>query len=177
MFNGTSQSMLISVLSDTHGFINDQLLSLLKSSDEIWHAGDIGNMEVIDQLSTVPGKLRMVYGNIDDSSIRTITPEYLFFEVQRMKILITHIADNPTKYNSTTRSLIAEHKPDILIAGHSHILKVINDKENNLLFINPGACGQHGFHKMRTIIQFEIDNGKPQNLRVVELGQRGQLNK
>ncbi|MEN8250889.1 MAG: metallophosphoesterase family protein [Bacteroidota bacterium] len=167
--------MKVSILSDTHGFMDEQVLKHLKTSDEIWHAGDIGSIDVLNILSTLPGQLRIVFGNIDNTAVRTNTTEHLNFEVQGVKIMITHIADKPPKYNKVVREMIAQHKPNILVAGHSHLLKVINDKENQLLFINPGACGQQGFHKMRTIINLEIIDGKPQNMAVVDLGKRGQL--
>ena len=165
--------MKISLISDTHGYLDQQILNHLKLSDEIWHAGDIGSLEVIEQLERLPGQLRIVYGNIDDKLIQNITNEYLLFDCEGLKVLIIHIADKPPRYNKAVRNLLKEHKPDILVAGHSHILRVINDKANKLLFINPGSCGQQGFHNMRTLIRFEINNGKPHNLEVVELGKRG----
>jgi putative phosphoesterase len=169
--------MKIAVISDTHSYLDEQIISHLDSADEIWHAGDIGSLEIVEKLSKLNGRLRMVYGNIDDLSIRNLTDEHLFFKLHEIGILIIHIADKPPKYNRIVRNLVEEHQPDILVAGHSHILKVINDKENNLLFINPGACGHQGFHKIRTLIRFEINKGRPQNLEVIELGKRGQLNK
>lgn len=167
--------MKISILSDTHGYLDDQIIKYLQTTDEVWHAGDIGDIEVYDRLNKLKGELRIVFGNIDSSALRNLTKEYIYFELQGVKILIIHIAGSPPKYNKAVKSLINRYHPDILVAGHSHILKVLNDKENNILFINPGACGRHGFHIMRTIIQFEINNGKPENLKVIELGKRGQV--
>ena len=167
--------MKISIISDTHGFIDDQIIKHLKSSEEIWHAGDIGSLQVLNQLKELPAHLRIVYGNIDDLALRSLTDEYLVFDVQGVKILIIHIADKPPRYNNEVKTLIDQHKPDILVTGHSHILRLINDKANNLLFINPGACGHQGFHKLRTLVRFEINNGKPENLEAIELGKRGQL--
>jgi putative phosphoesterase len=169
--------MKIAVISDTHSHLDEQIISQLDSADEIWHAGDIGSLEIVEKLSKLNGRLRMVYGNIDDLSIRNLTDEHLFFKLDDIGVLIIHIADKPPKYNRIVKNLVEEHQPDILVAGHSHILRVINDKENNLLFINPGACGHQGFHKIRTLIRFEINKGRPQNLEVIELGKRGQLNK
>ena len=168
--------MKISIISDTHGFLDDQIIRLLKDSDEIWHAGDIGSLDVIDQIDALSGKFRAVYGNIDGNPIRIRTSEYLFFEIDRQRILITHIANKPPKFNVLTRDLIRKYAPSILVCGHSHLLKVENVPTQNLLFINPGACGHHGFHIVRTIIQFEIINSKPRNMQVIELGKRGRLN-
>jgi len=165
--------MKIAILSDTHGWLDDNILKFLHSADEIWHAGDIGSIEVYNELKKLSGKLRAVRGNIDDHNIRQLAPEVQHFKVDKTTILVTHIAGNPPKYNPNLRALISQHKPNILVCGHSHILKIMNDQANNLLFINPGACGHHGIHKMRTLVQFEISGGKPQNMKVIELGKRG----
>jgi uncharacterized protein len=163
----------IAVLSDTHGWIDDRVIEYLKNADEIWHAGDIGSLEIIDELERLPGKLRIVFGNIDNQKIRIIAPDHLAFTVDGVKILITHIAGSPPKYNKEVRQLLHEHRPDVLVCGHSHILKVMHDKRSDLLFINPGSCSHHGFHKMRTLIQFQIIDGKPQKMIAIELGKRG----
>jgi putative phosphoesterase len=165
----------ISILSDTHSFIDEQILQHLKDSDEIWHGGDVGNTAILDQLEQLTGRLRAVYGNIDGQKIRLRAPENELFTLEGKTILITHIAGKPPRYNPRVRNLIKEHHPDILVCGHSHILKVENDRQNNLLFINPGACGHHGFHRVRTIIQFELIEKKPKNMIVIELGRRGKL--
>ena len=164
--------MKIAVISDTHGAIDERILHYLEKADEIWHAGDIGSMHVIDLLEQLPGKLRAVNGNIDSQQI---APNLHAFEVENTRILITHIAGNPPRYNTRVRRLIKNYQPKILVCGHSHILKIMHDKVNNLLFINPGACSHHGFHKVRTLVQFELNNGKPQNMNVVELGKRGKI--
>ena len=165
--------MKIAILSDTHSWLDDRILEYLKNADEIWHAGDIGSIDVIDKLEKLPGKLRAVSGNIDDHQIQLSAPEIQAFTVDNNKVLITHIAGNPPKYNKEVRQLLHNHHPDILVCGHSHILKVMHDKRSDLLFINPGSCSHHGFHKMRTLIQFQIINGKPQKMIAIELGKRG----
>jgi putative phosphoesterase len=168
--------MKIAILSDTHSWLDDRILEYLKNADEIWHAGDIGSIEVIDRLEQLPGNLRAVSGNIDNQQIQLVAPEVQAFNVENNSVIITHIAGNPPKYNSKVRQLLHDHHPDILVCGHSHILKVMHDKRSDLLFINPGSCSHHGFHKMRTLIQFQIINGKPQKMIVIELGKRGKTN-
>jgi putative phosphoesterase len=167
--------LTISIISDTHSFIDEQLIRLLKGSDEIWHAGDVGSVKVIDELERITGNLRVVSGNIDGKDVKVASHDYLKFTVAGLRVLIIHIAGNPPRYNPIVRKLISETKPDLLVCGHSHILKVVNDPKNGLLFINPGACGNHGFHKVRTMIKFDIKDGKPTNMRVIELGKRGKI--
>lgn len=168
--------MKIAIISDTHGFLDDQIINHLQDADEIWHAGDIGTIEVIDKLEQLTGRLRVVYGNIDSQKIRLIAPEAQGFTIDGCRILITHIAGNMPGYNVAVRHYIDRFRPNILVCGHSHILKVINDKRNNLLFINPGSCGHHGIHKVRTMIKFEVIDGKPSNMNVIEFGKRGKIN-
>jgi putative phosphoesterase len=163
----------IAILSDTHSWLDDRIIEYLKNADEIWHAGDIGNIEVYDRLKQLPGKLRAVHGNIDNQQIKLVAPDALSFSIDNNQVLITHIAGNPPKYNTHVRKLLHEFRPNILICGHSHILKVMHDKRSDILFVNPGACGHHGFHKVRTLIQFQIIEGKPQKMNVIELGKRG----
>ena len=157
----------ILLISDTHGYIDDRIIQYAKQSDETWHAGDIGELKVIDELKKVT-TIRAVHGNIDNNKIRAEYPENLRFQVEEMKIWITHIGGYPNKYNKRIRQEINTNPPDIFICGHSHILKVINDKKLNVLHINPGAIGKHGFHHVRTMIRFEIMNSKIQNLEVIE---------
>jgi uncharacterized protein len=164
--------MKIVVISDTHGVLDEKVLEHLQNADEIWHAGDIGSMQTIKQLEGLAGRLRLVNGNIDNHTIRLLAPNHQSFNTAGQKVLITHIAGNPPKYNREARGLIANTKPNILVCGHSHILKIMFDHQNNLLFINPGSCGNHGFHKVRTIVVFEITNGAPTNMKVIELGRR-----
>ena len=157
----------ILLISDTHGYIDDRIIQYAKQSDETWHAGDIGELKVTDELKKVT-TIRAVHGNIDNNKIRAEYPENLRFQVEEMKIWITHIGGYPNKYNKRIRQEINTNPPDIFICGHSHILKVINDKKLNVLHINPGAIGKHGFHHVRTMIRFEIMKNKIQNLEVIE---------
>ena len=157
----------ILLISDTHGYIDDRIIQYAKESDETWHAGDIGELKVVDELKKVT-TLRAVHGNIDNSKIRAEYAENLRFIIEDMKIWITHIGGYPNKYNQRIRQEIYNDPPDIFICGHSHILKVINDNKLNLLHINPGAIGKHGFHHVRTMIRFEIIKSKIQNLEVIE---------
>jgi uncharacterized protein len=157
----------ILVISDTHGYIDEKMISYASKVDEVWHAGDIGDKKVLQELEKVT-KVVAVYGNIDGSDIRIQTKEIQIFECEGITIMMTHIAGYPGKYYSNIQKKIQENSPQILVAGHSHILKVMHDSKNNLLFINPGAIGKSGFHTVRTMIQFEIDNKKPQNLAVIE---------
>ena len=157
----------ILLISDTHGYIDDRIIQYAKESDETWHAGDIGELKVVDEIKKVT-TLRAVHGNIDNSKIRAEYAENLRFKIEDMKIWITHIGGYPNKYNQRIRQEIYNDPPDIFICGHSHILKFINDNKLNLLHINPGAIGKHGFHHVRTMIRFEIIKSKIQNLEVIE---------
>lgn len=157
----------ILLISDTHGYIDDRIIQYAKESDETWHAGDIGELKVVDEIKKVT-TLRAVYGNIDNSKIRAEYAENLRFKIEDMKIWITHIGGYPNKYNLRIRQEINSNPPNVFICGHSHILKVINDNKLNLLHINPGAIGKHGFHQVRTMIRFQIIKSKIQNLEVIE---------
>ena len=157
----------ILLISDTHGYIDDRIIQYAKESDETWHAGDIGELKVVDEIKKVT-TLRAVHGNIDNSKIRAEYAENLRFKIEDMKIWITHIGGYPNKYNLRIRQEINSNPPDVFICGHSHILKVINDNKLNLLHINPGAIGKHGFHQVRTMIRFQIMKSKIQNLEVIE---------
>ncbi len=164
----------IGIISDTHSYLDKQVFDYFKDVDEIWHAGDIGINTVTDQLKNFK-PLRAVYGNIDGHELRSEFPEDLIFEVENCKIFITHIAGAVGVYNQRVREIIKQEKPNILVCGHSHILKIMRDEKFNLLHINPGAAGVHGFHKMKTILRFEIENGKPQKMELIELGLRGKI--
>ena len=150
--------MKIGLISDTHGYLDPKVFEYFKHCDEIWHAGDIGTEEVLDQLEAFK-PTRAVYGNIDGQKIRIRTQEGLIFEIEGKRIMITHIAGNPPGYNATVRKYLTQYHPDVLICGHSHFLKVERDKANSLLFLNPGAAGKHGFHKVKTLLRMEINNG------------------
>ncbi len=161
--------MKILLLSDTHSYIDERILHYASEVDEVWHAGDIGDLSVTDQLQKI-APLRAVYGNIDDHKIRACFPLNNRFTIEGVDVWITHIGGYPPKYNINTRDEIRENTPKLFICGHSHILKVMPDSKLGLLHMNPGACGKHGFHKMRTMLRFEITKGEIKNLEVIELG-------
>ncbi len=162
----------IGLLSDTHGFLDENIFKYFENVDEVWHAGDIGSMEVVEQLENFK-PLRAVFGNIDDAKLRRAFPLDLRFEIECMDVWITHIGGYPGRYNQRTREIMKTNAPDLFICGHSHILKVMPDKKYNLLHINPGACGNYGFHKVRTVVRFAVDRGKITEMEVIELGKRG----
>ena len=158
----------ISLLSDTHSVLDERFIPHLKDSDEIWHAGDIGSLVIFDKLNEI-SKVKAVYGNIDNHQIRIILASEVFFKCEGLNIYMTHIGGYPGKYSKAVKEKIEKTKPDIFICGHSHILKVMNDKINNLLFINPGAAGNHGIHQVKTIVQFIINEKKISDLKIIEL--------
>ncbi len=160
--------MKIGIISDTHNYLSNKTIKYLSECDEIWHAGDIGSINILSKLEEISAT-RAVYGNIDDEILRRETSEYLIFNIKNIKILMIHIAGRIEHYNSKTRNLITENNPDLLVCGHSHILKVARDKKFDLLHINPGAAGNIGFHKQKTIIRFDIVNKKIENMQVVKL--------
>lgn len=165
----------ILLLSDSHGHIDNIIIKHAKWSDEIWHAGDIGNINVIDCLKKY-SLVRGVYGNIDNQVIRGFFSENIFFKCENLSVLITHIGGYPGRYSKRIPSLLIKYKPKLFISGHSHILKIIQDKKYNLLHINPGASGIIGFHHKRTMIRFEIDDEKIKNVFVIDLGNRSLIN-
>ncbi|TXC81320.1 metallophosphoesterase family protein [Luteibaculum oceani] len=167
--------MQIAIISDTHSYLDNKIWKYLNEVDEIWHAGDVGAKTVIDQLEKLGKPLRGVYGNIDNHEIRKIFPEFQYFDIQGLRIGMTHIAGNPGRYPSKIKDWFKQHPCDLFICGHSHILKVTRDKEFGHLHMNPGAAGRHGFHQTKTILLLDINNGKPENLRVVELGPRAKI--
>ena len=162
-------NMKIGLMSDTHGFLDARVLEYFKEVDEIWHAGDIGNYDRVAVQLEKFKPLRAVYGNIDDALMRRTYPENLHFESDCVKIFMTHIGGYPGKFPARIREAILLHKPDIFICGHSHILRVMFDKTLNVLCMNPGACGNQGIHKIKTLLRFETANGKLDNLEVIEL--------
>jgi len=161
----------ILLLSDTHSHIDDTILKYVNQADEVWHAGDIGNLVVTDTIKKLK-PLRAVYGNIDDDKARVEFPLNNRFFCENVEVWITHIGGYPGKYNQAIRSEIQQNPPKLFICGHSHILKVQFDKTFNLLHMNPGAAGIYGFHQMRTMLRFEIDGDKIQNLEVIEIGKK-----
>lgn len=162
----------ILLLSDTHSYIDNRILQHAQEADEIWHAGDIGNLKVTDALSQT-NSLRAVYGNIDSEEARRSFPLNNRFELENLDIWITHIGGYPGRYEKRVIEELNENPPDIFISGHSHILKVMRDKKRDIMHFNPGAAGNHGFHKVRTMIRFEIDRGNIKNPEVIELAKRG----
>ena len=158
----------ISLLSDTHSVLDERFIPHLKESDEIWHAGDIGSLVIYDKLNEI-SKVKAVYGNIDNHQIRITLASEVLFKCEGLNIYMTHIGGYPGKYSKAVKEKIEKTKPDIFICGHSHILKVMNDKINNLLFINPGAAGNHGIHQVKTIVQFIINEKKISDLKIIEL--------
>ena len=166
--------MRIGLISDTHGYLDERLIMHLNAVDEIWHAGDIGTIDLLQKLEEMK-PLVSVYGNIDGKEIRAASKEYEIIERDGIKFLMIHIAGSLPKYNPRVRELIKEYQPKFLICGHSHILKIKPDPVNALIYMNPGAAGNHGFHKVKTMLRFDINNGELKNLEVVEFGKRGQL--
>lgn len=164
----------ILLLSDTHNYLDKRIEKYAASCDEIWHAGDVGTISICDELKKLK-PLRAVYGNIDGQDVRKEYPKNLIFNCDEVKIYITHIGGYPNRYNLDAKKIILEHKPQLFICGHSHILKVMYDKALNLLHINPGACGIHGFHQMKTMVRFEITGKEIKNLEVIELGLRSEI--
>lgn len=160
--------MKIGLLSDTHSYIDGKASDFFKDCLEIWHAGDIGNYSVIEELQKT-SKIRAVYGNIDEHNIRHDCPEFQMFTIDGFKVVITHIGGYPKNYAPKIKALLKKEHPNLFISGHSHILKVINDPELGLLHINPGAYGKSGFHKVRTAIRFELNAGKISDLEILEI--------
>ena len=161
----------ILLLSDTHSYIDATILKYVNQADEVWHAGDIGNLAVTDTIKKLK-PLRAVYGNIDDDKARMEFPLNNRFMCEDVGVWITHIGGYPGKYNAAIRDEIKSNPPKLFICGHSHILKVQFDKTLNLVHMNPGACGKSGFHNVRTMLRFEIDGEKIQSLEIIEIGQK-----
>lgn len=162
----------ILLLSDTHSFIDAQILKFVKQADEVWHVGDIGDLKVTDTLKKLK-PLRAVFGNIDNAEARLEFPLDNKFTVENLAVWMTHIGGYPNKYYPRIREEIKQNPPQIFISGHSHILKIQFDKKLNLLHLNPGAAGNSGFHHVRTMLRFTVDNGKIENMEVIELANRG----
>ena len=160
----------IGLISDTHSYWDDRYIKYFEPCDEIWHAGDIGSTEIIEKLSSFR-KFRGVYGNIDNQEIRLILPEMQRFQIEGADVLIKHIGGYPGKYTSSIRNIMKSNPPTLFISGHSHILKVLYDKQYKLLHINPGAAGIYGFHTVRTLVRFTISEGNFSDLEVIELSE------
>lgn len=173
-----SVDMKVGLISDTHSYLDPKVFEYFKDCDEIWHAGDVGELGLLEQLEKFKPTC-CVYGNIDNAQLRSASPEDLLIERNGLVILMSHIGGKPPNYNPRIRKLLDEHQPDVFVCGHSHILRVISDKNragrnlSNLVYLNPGAAGKHGFHSVRTILRFDIEPGKLTNMEVIELGKRG----
>ena len=164
----------VGLISDTHGFLDENVFKHFENCNEIWHAGDFGKIAIATDLAARSGiTLRGVYGNIDGNDIRTVYPEQLIFMCEEVKVMLRHIGGSPPRYNPETKKQLLLHKPQLFISGHSHILKVIYDDKIKCLHMNPGAAGKQGWHKVRTIIRFSIDGSDIKECQVIELGNRG----
>jgi putative phosphoesterase len=159
--------MKIGILSDTHGLFDEPLQRFFAEVDEVWHAGDVGNIAVANAIAAFK-PLRAVYGNIDGEDVRRCHPSMQRFTCEGVDVLMTHIGGYPGRYDAHIRSELTQHPPQLFICGHSHILKVMFDKKLNCLHINPGAAGRYGFHNVRTAVRLEISSGNMRNLEVGE---------
>lgn len=164
----TNQMKTVGILSDTHGFIHSSVLDFLSGVDEIWHAGDMGNIGIARQLRELK-PFRGVYGNIDGQDVRIEYPEVQQFMIEEVKVLMTHIGGYPGRYDPRARDLILQERPALFVCGHSHILKVMYDKKHSLLHINPGAAGKHGIHKSITAIRVVIDGKNMRDLELIDI--------
>lgn len=161
----------ILLISDTHSFLDEKLLKHIDEADEVWHAGDIGNVELTDKLKKLK-PLQAVYGNIDGAELRKEFKKNLIFNCENVKVYMTHICGQPTNYLKEVKDILAIEKPKIFICGHSHILKVMYQQKYEVLHLNPGACGNHGFHQIKTALRFVIDDAEIKDLAIIELGNR-----
>ena len=162
----------IGILSDTHGMLDERVFEHFALCDEVWHAGDIGSLEVLNKLQAFK-PLRAVWGNIDGHDIRILLPQHNRFMCENVKVWLTHIGGYPGKYDPSVRSLLYTDPPMLFICGHSHILRVMYDKKLRFLYMNPGAAGKFGIHRVRTLLRFVLDAGDIRDLEVVELGENG----
>jgi uncharacterized protein len=161
----------IGLISDTHNYLDDAVFKHFEDCNEIWHAGDFGTIAIADKLAAFK-PLKGVYGNIDGKDVRSTYPEHLRFKCEDVDVWITHIGGYPDKYSPFVKPEIYNNPPQLFICGHSHILKVIFDKKINCLHLNPGAAGKQGWHKVRTLMKFDINGNKIENLKVIELNGR-----
>ena len=168
-------SRKIALISDTHGYLGEDLMEAMEGHDELWHAGDVGTYIWIDAVQDNFEKIRIVYGNIDGHEIRSMWKKDLLFTCEGVKVFMTHIGGYPGRYNKRVRAILESEKPDLYICGHSHILKLTRDNKLGLLHMNPGACGHHGFHFVRTLISFVIEEEEIRQVKVIELGKRGRV--
>ncbi len=164
--------MRIGLLSDSHGFLDDTIFTHFAECDEIWHAGDFGTVAIFDRLQAFK-PTRGVWGNVDGAEVRACMPRDLHWDCDGVNVYMTHIGGYPGAYDKRARALIEAKKPGLFICGHSHILKVMRDPSFDLIHLNPGACGHVGWHLMRTILRFTIEDGKLSQMEAIELGKRG----
>lgn len=164
----------VGIISDSHGFIPPQVYQFLENCDEVWHAGDWGDLKTYEECKAFK-PLRTVWGNIDGKELRVEMPEYVVFEAESLKVLMIHIGGYPGKYSHKCHELIKTHRPNVMVCGHSHILKVIRDKTYGLMHFNPGAVGNKGFHSKCTALRFEVVGDKCQNLEVWEMSKKVEL--
>jgi len=161
----------IGLISDTHGYLDEAVFKYFETCDEVWHAGDFGDISLANSLKEKK-ELKGVFGNIDNQAIRNEFSEQLVFMCEEVKVMIRHIGGSPPKYNPETRKELLLHQPQLFISGHSHILKIMYDEKISCLHMNPGAAGKHGWHKVRTLIRFVIDGKEMKDCEVIELGKR-----
>jgi putative phosphoesterase len=161
----------IGLLSDTHGYWDDKFETYFASCDEIWHAGDIGSIELAGRFEALK-PFRAVYGNIDDYKTRVVYPQTLRFTIENVEVLMTHIGGYPGHYDPSIRAQLLARPPKLFISGHSHILKVMYDKKLECLHMNPGAAGKYGLHRVRTLLRFVLDEGNIRDLEVIEIGKQ-----
>jgi len=166
--------MRIGLISDTHGWIHPRLFDHFEGVDEIWHAGDIGNIETANNLASFK-PLKAVYGNIDDAAVRKVYKEHLIFNAEEVMVWLTHIGGTPGHYDKRVKPGLYKNLPDLFICGHSHIARVMFDREMRLLFINPGSAGYNGFHKYMTAIRLQIDGKNIHDMELIQLGERGKV--
>jgi len=164
--------MRIGLMSDTHGFLDESLFHYFSQCDEIWHAGDVGPLELLDRLRKFK-PVRGVFGNIDGAGIRAELPENLHWTCEGVRVFMTHIGGYPGAYDRRAKETLLRERPALFICGHSHILKVMRDPNLGVLHMNPGACGHSGWHQMRTVLRFTVEQGKIRNVEAIELGPRG----
>jgi putative phosphoesterase len=162
----------VGIISDTHGFLDKSVFHHFKDCDEVWHAGDFGSQVIAEELKSFK-PTKGVFGNIDDQSIRSLYPEQLVFTCEEVKVMMRHIGGAPPRYNPATKKELLEQQPGLFICGHSHILKIMYDEKIGCLHINPGAAGNQGWHKVRTIVRLVIDGKEMKDCEVIELGKRG----
>ena len=167
--------MKVGLLSDTHSYLDPKVFDYFKECDEVWHGGDIGEATIINDLEKFK-PVRAVFGNIDDKDIQARFAEDLWFNCEGLRIWMTHIGGAPPNYNPRIKKILKDRVPDIFICGHSHILRIKKDPNyKNMLYLNPGAAGNHGFHHIKTLVRFEVVGKEIKNMEVIELGKRGAI--